>query len=192
MSTHSTETESTSSITRTNRNHMDSLSFFKAFWKYILPIPIFVCLIAFNQLRLSQFSTLTTWKGGGFGMFATISYRFYHLHLLDSKTFNCVEKPSELRFKQRLMSNYPTYSNMSSIAEYFARQQWMFQYKFVYGKRQLSVKMVNDYNKQNWKPESNVLFDKFEVLVYDVEFNHHTLTLSPVLIKNLTINKPLL
>ena len=71
-----------------------SNSFFKLYWKYIVPVPIFMTLIVLNQLYLSYFMNLSHEFGGGYGMFTTISERFSHYHLTDAKSFNCAEKRS--------------------------------------------------------------------------------------------------
>ena len=37
-----------------------------------LIVPALLCGIALGQLTVARFSTLTPWKGGGFGMFASV------------------------------------------------------------------------------------------------------------------------
>ena len=168
---------------------LDDATFLKLNLKYILPIPILITLVFLNQMRLSSFDTLTSWKGGGFGMFSSISYRFFHLHLVDSSGFNCVEKPRHNNLQQKKMRNYPTYKNMSELATFFSSQKWMFKTKYVYGKKELSVEMVTKHNEKYWTPAGNVLFNKFEILVFDVKFNPETLELVPYSVKDLSINK---
>mgnify|MGYP000072191120 CR=1 FL=1 len=36
------------------------------------PIPVTLCIVAITQIYLAKTSTLTPWKGGGFGMFTVV------------------------------------------------------------------------------------------------------------------------
>ena len=94
-----------------------------------LIVPALLCAIAVGQMTLARVSTLTAWKGGGFGMFASVdrpNNRYLSIvgydaagypHTIDVpwRRFT-YSQPLTKRFARRTMA-FPSETRLSQIAE---------------------------------------------------------------------------
>jgi len=96
----------------------------------IVVVPIVALLVAARQVYLSRYHDLTTWKGGGMGMFAGADFslnRYAKLFITDS---NGQRQPlTELTREQtdliKRALNYPVRSNFLLVAKAIASRDWI-------------------------------------------------------------------
>ena len=96
----------------------------------IVVVPIVALLVAARQVYLSRYHDLTTWKGGGMGMFAGADFslnRYAKLFITDS---NGQRQPlTELTREQtdlvKRALNYPVRRNFLLVAKAIASRDWI-------------------------------------------------------------------
>jgi hypothetical protein len=97
-------------------------------WIYSCVAPVALLAVAINQLRLVDASMLTRWKGGGFGMFATVDSpgaRFLRIHLLTEAEPIPVAEPEPLRSDALEIQSIPTIDRAEALAAALARGTWV-------------------------------------------------------------------
>ncbi|MBL6723214.1 MAG: hypothetical protein ISQ13_04290 [Candidatus Margulisbacteria bacterium] len=154
-------------------------------WLALIPV-IVLHAIAWRQITLRNMDHLDAWKGGGFGMFSTIGDRFYHIHLMTNKTFECSETPKGLRKKLSKTKKYPSYMMMESVAKELAEGTWVYDYKI---KRDSASVVMLGRDEPLTQHHRMVRFDSVELQVFSVRFNKETFTLEPRLLRKLACLK---
>lgn len=88
-------------------------------------LSIFVLLaIAGMQISLAEFSVLTPWKGGGFGMFSTIdssAYRVLRVYALAPGEERRVDLPASLAGPAYSIACFPTQNRLLGFAKRIAQ-----------------------------------------------------------------------
>lgn len=101
-------------------------------WKrriaFALPAALLVS-VAINQLYLAHVHQLNSWKGGGFGMFASadrLSDREAHVYLVtdDEQVPVDTRALSDLSRPLMRMRSFPTASSARQLTESLTRSQW--------------------------------------------------------------------
>ena len=97
-------------------------------WVMLCAIPAIALAVAARQLYLSTTDDLSTWKGGGMGMFAgselTTRYAKVYLRFPDGSRqplLRLTEKQEELK---RQALNYPSERNLRSLANSIKATTW--------------------------------------------------------------------
>ena len=96
---------------------------------YALYIPVvLLCAVAINQLYLVRAHGLPPWKGGGFGMFATIdrsSDRFLRVYLLDESDNKLpVNIPAGYERECFRLETLPNQARLNAFAATLAQRPW--------------------------------------------------------------------
>jgi hypothetical protein len=101
-------------------------------WRSILivSVPIVALLVATRQLYLSHYHDLSTWKGGGMGMFAGADLwlnRYTKIFLVDpsGQRQPLIDLTSEQIDLVRRALNYPVRSNFLRAAKAIAKRDWI-------------------------------------------------------------------
>jgi hypothetical protein len=99
-------------------------------WNAIAPwiAPGLLCGIALVQLAFVQFSTLSPWKGGGFGMFSTVDSpgaRFLRVYLVTSEGEIPVMIPESLSNKETELRTVGTQQLANEFAGTLANGTWV-------------------------------------------------------------------
>ena len=92
-------------------------------WLAYLPL-IALLVIAGIQISLAEFSVLTPWKGGGFGMFSTIdssAYRVMRIYALAPGEEQRVNLPASLNGPAYSIVCFPTRARLLGFAKRIAR-----------------------------------------------------------------------
>lgn len=86
-------------------------------------VSVFLIVIAINQYLVSKNTTLTSWKGGGFGMFATNEHRrFLKLYLVvenpqsQKKLYYALSKSKKYLHEMNQLLSYPTEARCQELA----------------------------------------------------------------------------
>lgn len=90
--------------------------------------PILLCAVALNQLRLVHSASLSPWKGGGFGMFATVDSpgaRFLRIDLVGRDREIPVAVPESLRSRLQEIRAIPTRERADALARALAEGTWV-------------------------------------------------------------------
>ena len=96
----------------------------------ILCVPIVALLVAARQVYLSRYHDLTTWKGGGMGMFAGADFalnRYAKIFIIESSGQRqpLVELTQEQTNLIRRALNYPVRGNFLKAAKVIADRDWI-------------------------------------------------------------------
>ena len=89
-----------------------------------LPV-ILLVVVAVNQMRLALTGELTSWKGGGFGMFATTDRpgtRYVHVWLIGEGRDRPVPVPAAARRAELSARANPTERNLLRLAQEVAKR----------------------------------------------------------------------
>ena len=119
------------------------------FCKYF--VPIFLIVIALNQYFVSKNSTLTAWKGGGFGMFATNEHRrFLKFYLVvenkqKQKLYYPLSKSKEYLHEMNQLSSYPTEKRCQDLALQIHEDEQIGKGKWIY----VAVYSADYRNREN-------------------------------------------
>lgn len=89
--------------------------------------PVILVTVAICQMSIALPTEMTSWKGGGFGMFADIQQPFNRSVLawvrLDGKLYRATI-PDWLKRKEMAIQAYPTEARLDSLAETLAKLGW--------------------------------------------------------------------
>lgn len=91
--------------------------------------PLVLCAIGLNQLVLVHASALSRWKGGGFGMFATVDSpgaRFLRIYLVTESGRIPTTIPTSLRDASRELRTLPTAEHATELARKLAAGTWVY------------------------------------------------------------------
>jgi hypothetical protein len=91
----------------------------KAYLPYLAPALLVV--VALTQITVAKTTDLTSWKGGGFGMFATIERRVFRFYAIDSTGATPI-RPRRVGRVLQTTRNFPSRSNLESLAQQVARR----------------------------------------------------------------------
>lgn len=95
---------------------------------WIYSAPLLLILIAFIQVYRSRAYHQSPWKGGGFGMFASIEVRGTYLlrsYLINGTRSDRVATPTGLKKLETLVRTVPTEENLHTFAMSLARETWV-------------------------------------------------------------------
>lgn len=90
--------------------------------------PLLLCAIAVAQIAFSQLSTLSPWKGGGFGMFSTVdspAARFLRIRLVTADQEIPVTVPDRLRATSRELCTIASSRLATELAATLAEGTWV-------------------------------------------------------------------
>jgi hypothetical protein len=160
---------------------------FKSIWPSFIPIIILV-LVALNQLYLVNLNQLSRWKGGGFGMFSTISERFIHIHLINNQQIDCSEHPKDFSNSLLKLKIYPDYKKIEKLTKQLTTFTWVYKQKKVLGRIEKSVEMVGRSDTLT-KTSKIAAFEAIDLEVYKITFNNQTGIVKPKLIRQLRHKK---
>ena len=150
---------------------------------------LLLIIICFVQIYLSNFSVLTPWKGGGFGMFSSVNNRFIHMHLYDKDKFYCSDVPNSLKRNRRQMENFPTQRLLKNYASQMISRPWVKKtYYLSDGSITERARIVEDYERI-WNQNDSIYFDALSIEIYDYEFNGITGQLDIQKIKEYRLDK---
>jgi hypothetical protein len=153
--------------------------FFKKYKMALLPGLVLVA-VAINQMRLKTTHYLSPWKGGGFGMFSDITLRYSHLHLINSQTFYCAEKPNLYRKSILKLHHYPNHIGLAQLGKSLIQHPWVVSPHGV-------VSMANPKRPNNtWKPLD---FNSIDIQIFDIEFYKASGQVTPKLIRKISAFK---
>ena len=158
--------------------------------KEFLPlIPVLVLLlVAANQIWQTNRENLSVWKGGGFGMFASVNSRFSHIHLHDKEETNCAEFPTEHREKLRKVETYPTYNGLGTLLEDYRKGEWIYFSKLVKQKPQVAIRMIEPHEFEgDWNKDSLARFDRMSLEVWNIKFDGKNSLITPFKIREMTL-----
>lgn len=96
----------------------------RALW---LLVPVLLSVVAVGQHVLATASTLSPWKGGGFGMFSTVDApvaRFVRAHVVAGGVEYAVDPPPALAARVRIVRAWPRQGNVDDLARRLARLRW--------------------------------------------------------------------
>jgi hypothetical protein len=96
----------------------------RALW---LLVPALLTVVAVGQHVLATASTLSPWKGGGFGMFSTVDApvaRFVRAHVVAGSVEYAVDPPAALAARVRIIRAWPRPGNVDDLARRLARLRW--------------------------------------------------------------------
>ncbi len=156
--------------------------FWKQFWPAFIPV-ILLNIIAINQLFLSNYDYLTTWKGGGFGMFADISERFPHVHLINRGAIQCAEIHYDFDYELLKLNKYPKSSDLKNLAKKLTKNTWVLKTKELNRKKVAGVWMIGK-NETLYQHDVPTRFSAIEILIFDIKFNKNEFLLTPKLINS--------
>ncbi|MEY2480232.1 MAG: hypothetical protein QOI04_1159 [Verrucomicrobiota bacterium] len=155
-------------------------------WAPILCIPTVALLVAFRQVYLSNYRDLSTWKGGGMGMFAGADgslNRYTKIFIADShgKRQPLTQLPSEPTKLINRALNYPVRKNFLLAAKTIATLDW------VAARQRMPVALI-DANRQTTgtAPESYYMMVPFgrrpreETWKWDIQIEYWRLSYNPV------------
>jgi len=149
----------------------------------LLPVVVLL-LVAGNQILLTETEGLSFWKGGGFGMFASINDRFSHIHLHEKGEVKCADFPKELKSDLRRTEIFPSYSALGKLVEEYSRRDWIYYTKTTKGASQLAARMIEE-GERDWDKRSLVNFDQLSLEVWDIQFDAATLQVVPKKIREM-------
>jgi hypothetical protein len=89
---------------------------------------VVLTVVALLQLTLAHAGTLTPWKGGGFGMFATVDSRgtrFFRVRVATGDGEVAVPLPPETRDAASRQIARPSRAGLAALAESTARTEWV-------------------------------------------------------------------
>ena len=156
---------------------------------YSLPPAILLILVCLVQLYFSNFGVLTHWKGGGFGMFSSISHRFIHMHLYDQDRFYCSNIPYSMYKDRKKMENFPTERLLKKYADQMINYPWVKKkYYLNNGSTVERANMVEPYEK-SWSQKDSINFETISIEVYDYDFNKENGEVDLKIIKEYRLNK---
>jgi hypothetical protein len=97
-------------------------------WLMLCAVPAIALLVAARQLYLSATDDLSTWKGGGMGMFAgaetTTRYARIYLIFPDGRRQPLVRLTAKQEELKRQALNYPSMRNMRALAQAIKSTTW--------------------------------------------------------------------
>lgn len=99
-------------------------------WNAVAPwiAPGLLCGIALTQFLFAHFSSLSPWKGGGFGMFSTVDSpgaRFLRAYLVTPQGDIPVMIPDNLRDQENKLRTLATQQLVDEFAEALAKGTWV-------------------------------------------------------------------
>lgn len=108
---------------------------------------ISLILLAINQIILSTYFSLSVWKGGGFGMFSAISFRFTKVYAYYNKSLIVIES-NKINKELKEYKKLPTKANEDKIKKKLINSD------FIYGPEvnsfgQLKLKLFENVNRFN-------------------------------------------
>jgi hypothetical protein len=88
---------------------------------------VLLTVVAFSQLAMRGLTTLSPWKGGGFGMFSAVDdpqTRNVGATLDLSETTFTLQIPESLHNLRKQLQTYPTKSRAEELAQHLAARLW--------------------------------------------------------------------
>lgn len=156
----------------------------KQYWLPLIPILVLV-IIACNQMLIQKLNQMDAWKGGGFGMFSTISDRFIHIHLIHNNSFECADFPASITHTLRKLTKHPTEEKMMQLAKQLSQRTWV--YKNI-KPHEPSIIMIEP-NQSLLQTDEVVRFDGIEIQVYNTIFDRKNTHVYPHLIRQVYYKK---
>ena len=153
---------------------------------FLLPPIVLMIVVFVVQLFLSNFSVLSRWKGGGFGMFSDISDIFFHIHIHKSYTnlVDCAEFPGSYSMNQRKMRYFPSYGRIDDLLKKMSQNKWAYYSKF--SRKSSSTQGIRMINRWEKNPDVIKYLEPsyIEIEVWQTTFDARTLRAIPIKIRN--------
>ena len=132
----------------------------RIYWTAFIPVIILI-LVGLNQLRLVNVGHLTHWKGGGFGMFAEITDRFIHIHLVKNRGgYQCTTHPRQFRSTISRLLKYPEPFRLERLVKDIKKGTWVHESR---GKKS-RIRMLD--KRSSLSRQSKVVdFDSVEIQI---------------------------
>ena len=156
-------------------------------WPALIPV-LLLNIIASQQIYLKSNHNLNPWKGGGFGMFSTISERFFHIHLLHKKSIQCAESHSEITHSLRKITNFPNKHALKDLSALISKKTWVYREKEINNKTEKAVYMVGK-DETLYQNDILVPFTGIEIQIFNITFNKNTFMIKPKLITSARFEK---
>lgn len=158
--------------------------FIQTYWIAFIPI-LLLNMIAIRQIYLHNNNFLNRWKGGGFGMFSMIEDRFYHVHLIQKKTFECAEISMDSFDDFDKIEMYPSYLKLEQLTRKLINRLWVYRYS---PKKSKSVVMLNHDEKVS-QDDTLAKFDSIEISVFKIKFYKKNFSVEPKLMRKMSLLK---
>ena len=121
-------------------------------------------------------------------MFAEISSRYYHIHLINQGTIECAEPHGDLIDSFMKIRPYPKYLSLERLATQLASKNWVYSSKRVNRHDVKTVNMIG--NRESISPGDKLAnFQDIELQVFDINFDSKTYYISPKKLRAITVPK---
>jgi len=143
-------------------------------------VPAVLIIVCFNQLYLAFTKDLTPWKGGGFGMFATIDrmeYRPIHINV-NTNEGSCIVNPQDVIGNQmefRGVQALPTPHKLERIAKSIFEREWVID---TGNSSELHCLLKQNEGDLEASAQSFKEIDEVEITVYRFNFDTRSDSLS--------------
>ncbi len=141
-------------------------------------VPVLLLGVAVVQLVRVETQDLARWKGGGFGMFSTVSERFMHIRVSNDAGDNRAAVDWYRWFSAqdvRAARKYPVAKSLEPFAKTLDGFQWLVRKRDMHGK---NMTVARRSRASRARSASEVW-----VQIWDVEFRAHDGWVRPVLIR---------
>lgn len=157
-------------------------------------VPLIFVIIAITQIYLQSHYFLSSWTGGGFGMFASNDYpskRRIELSALVNNQYLKTEIPHDLTYTFHMISIFPHPLLIKQAAKRINEKEWIIEKIKINNKEMAFLKSINEDEKGQFKYQflikHLVIPKRLKIQIDRLHFNTEQLSISYTSVTNFNI-----